>query len=60
MKVALAVPMLGSAIRFGEVEPESKSGYDLRQERYRESNARKKARDIDRRQKRKNKRSQAY
>lgn len=37
-----------------------KSGYELRQERYRESKANKKARDLDRRQKRKNKRSQAY
>lgn len=51
---------LGSAIRHGLVEAESKSGYELRQERYRESNENKKARDLDRRQKRKNKRSQAY
>lgn len=39
---------------------EAKSGYELRQERYRESNENKKSRDLDRRQKRKNKRSQAY
>ena len=51
---------LGSAIKDGIVEAESKSGYELRQERYRESNENKKARDLDRRQKRKNKRSQAY
>ena len=37
-----------------------KSGYELRQERYRESNANKKARDLDRRNKRKDKRRQAY
>ena len=42
------------------VVDEVKSGYELRQERYRESNENKKARDLDRRQKRKNKRSQAY
>lgn len=36
------------------------SGYEQRQARYRESDKNKKARDMDRRQKRKNKRSQAY
>ena len=42
------------------VDEAQKSGYELRQERYRESNKNKKARDLDRRQKRKNKRNQAY
>ena len=42
------------------VDEAPKSGYELRQERYRESNKNKKSRDIDRRQKRKNKRNQAY
>lgn len=36
------------------------SGYEQRQERYRESNANKKAMDLSRRQARKNKRAQAY
>ena len=56
MKHYKGTVMLQSAI---EVEAQ-KSGYELRQERYRESNENKKARDLDRRQKRKNKRSQAY
>ena len=47
-----------STVAFVDEAP--KSGYEVRQERYRESNKNKKARDLDRRQKRKNKRSQAY
>ena len=45
------------------VEQEREAKYLVRQERkerYRESNENKRARDLDRRQKRKNKRSQAY
>ena len=47
-----------STVAFVDEAP--KSGYTLRQERYWESNKNKKSRDIDRRQKRKNKRRQAY
>ena len=47
-----------SVVAFVDEAP--KSGYALRQERYREYNKNKKSRDIDRRQKRENKRIQAY
>lgn len=52
--------ILGASAAVAFVDEDQKSGYELRQERYRESNVNKKARDLDRRQKRKNKRSQAY
>ncbi len=55
----MAGRILGASATVAFVD-DVKSGYELRQERYRESNVNKKARDLDRRQKRKNKRSQAY
>ena len=58
-RLIIANLILGvSTIAFVDEAP--KSGYEVRQERYRESNKNKKARDLDRRQKRKNKRIQAY
>ena len=58
-RLIMASIILGdSTVAF--VDEAQKSGYELRQERYREYNKNKKARDLDRRQKRKNKRSQAY
>lgn len=56
----MAGRILGASAAVAFVDEAQKSGYELRQERYRESNVNKKARDLDRRQKRKNKRSQAY
>lgn len=56
----MAGRILGASVTVAFVDEAQKSGYELRQERYRESNENKKARDLDRRQKRKNKRSQAY
>lgn len=50
----------GASATVAFVDEAQKSGYELRQERYRESNVNKKARDLDQGQKRKNKRSQAY
>lgn len=54
------VKYLGSNIKHGIVESETKSGYELRQERYHESNERKKQRDLERRSKRQDKRRQSY